>query len=413
MQRPSLLTRLKSLVSRTSVSLTDVTAWRNALPSGSSAGKAVTFDSALQLSTVWACVRLISETIATLPLVLYRKDGDDSRTVARDVPLYALLHDSPNADLTAVEFWEGVALCLCLGGNAYARKETINGRLISLTPLAYDRVTVRRNDLGAREYVYTDRKGRHVYNEDEVFHVRGFGGAGDVGLSPISFARESLGNAMATDEFAGKMFANGVRPTGFLTVDQVLKDEQRAALKKNIVEPYVGSENAGGVMVLEAGMKFQGVTMNMDDAQLLQTRAFSVEELCRWFRVPPFMVGHTSNSTSWGTGLEQQMIGFLTFALRPYLARIEQAVRRSLISVADRATFYAEFNVEGLLRADSAARATFYATMTQNGIMTRAEARKRENLPFKPGSDDLTVQAQNVPLGTYEAPKRLTPPAGA
>lgn len=411
---PSLWQRVKATwYASRNVGLTDTTLARALSPYSTTSGKSVTFDSALQLATVWACVRLISETIATLPLVLYRKDASGARTVADDSPLYTLLHDSPNADLTAVEFWEGIALCLCLGGNAYARKDMLGDRLIALTPLSYDRMQVQRNEAGAREYIYTDSKGRKVYREDQIFHVRGFGGAGDQGLSPISFARQSMGAALATDEFAGTMFANGARPSGLLTVDQVLKPEQRKALRENIVEPFVGSENAGGVMVLEAGMKWQPVTMNMDDAQFLQTRAFHVEELCRWFRVPPTMVGHSNGSSNWGTGIEQQTLGFLAFSLRPYLSRIEQAISRSLIGSTQRSVLKAEFNAEGLLRADSAARAAFYATMVQNGLYTRNECRALENRPPMRGGDDLTVQSQNVPLGTYEPPSRLPAAANA
>jgi HK97 family phage portal protein len=246
--------------------------------------------------------------------------------LANDDPLFRLIHDSPNADYTAVEFWEGVVLCLALWGNAYAKKEFIGRRLVALTPLRCDLMDVRRNGAGQRVYRYSDPRGAAEYSEDEIFHVRGFGGAGDMGLSPISFARQSLGTAMAADEFAGAMFANGMRPNAILTVDQVLKETQRKQVQENIVAPYLGSENAGGVMVLEAGMKFQAVTMTPEDSQFLETRAFHVEELCRWFRVPPFMVGHTEKTTSWGSGLEQQLIGFLTFSLRPYLSRIEQAV---------------------------------------------------------------------------------------
>jgi HK97 family phage portal protein len=308
------------------------------------------------------------------------------------------IHDSPNADYTAVEFWEGVVLCLALWGNAYAKKEFIGRRLVALTPLRCDLMDVRRNSAGQRVYRYSEPRGAADYSEDEIFHVRGFGGAGDMGLSPISFARQSLGTAMAADEFAGAMFANGMRPNAILTVDQVLKETQRKQVQENIVAPYLGSENAGGVMVLEAGMKFQAVTMTPEDSQFLETRAFHVEELCRWFRVPPFMVGHTEKTTSWGSGLEQQLIGFLTFSLRPYLSRIEQAVSRALIPAPQRQSLKPEFKVEGLLRTDSAARAQFYSVMVTNGIMTRNEVRRLENLPPLDGGDDLTVQSQNVPL---------------
>lgn len=371
----------------------------------SSAGKLVDASSALELSTVWACVRLLSETVATLPLILYRSDASENRRVAKDHPLYALLHDRPHYDWTAVEFWEGVVLSLALWGNAYARKEYMGSRLVSLTPLRCDRMVVARLQSGEREYRYAASTGLKRYAEEEIFHVRGFGGTGDVGLSPISFARQSIGAALAADEFASSMFKNGARPNGILTVDQVLSKEQREQVRENIVAPFVGSQNAGGLMVLEGAMKYQPVTMTPEDAQFLQTRGFNVEEICRFFRVPPFMVGHTEKTTSWGTGLEQQMTGFVTFALRPYLMRIEQSIQRSLIDPAERGNLKAEFKVEGLLRGDSQARSAFYSQMVRDGIMTRNEARRLENLEPLPGGDALTVQQQNVPLGQ-------TPPPG-
>lgn len=369
-------------------------------------GQNVTVDAAMQLSTVWACVRLISETVATLPLMLYRTGANDTRVTAGDDPLYSLLHSAPNADNTAVEFWEGVALSLCLWGNAYARKEMLGGRLIALTPLDADKMIVARNTSGALEYRYTSPKGRAVYREDQIFHVRGFGGAGDMGLSPVSFARQSIGAAMSTDELTGSMFANGARPSGVLTVDNngVLTPEQRKQFQENIIEPFLGSAKSGGVMVLEAGVKFQAVSMTPEDSQFLQTRAFQVEEICRWYRVPPFMVGHTEKSTSWGSGLEQQLIAFLTFSLKPYLSRIEQAISRSLIAPEQRTILKPEFKVEGLLRTDSAARSAFYALMVQNGIMTVNEVRRLENLPPIDGGDVARAQSQNVPLGHNGGP---------
>lgn len=370
-------------------------------PTGTStvARKNVTVDSAMQLSTVWACIRLISETVATLPLILYETSDDGQRSVAGQEPLHAMLLRSPNADNTAVEFWEGVAMSLCLFGNSYARKEMMGSRLVALTPLAADKMAVSRNIQGALVYRYSGKEAKGEYREDQIFHVRGFGGAGDTGLSPISFARQTIGTALATDELAGTMFANGARPTGILTSAQLLNPDQRKQLKENIVAPFVGSEKAGGIMVLEAGLTYQAVSMTPEDSQFLETRAFQVEEICRWFRVPPFMVGHTQKTTSWGSGLEQQLIAFLTFALGPYLRRIEQAVQRSLIPPERRGALKPEFKVEGLLRTDSAARSGFYAVMVQNGIMTRNEVRRLENLPPIEGGDSLTVQSQNVPLG--------------
>jgi HK97 family phage portal protein len=190
-------------------------------------GEPVSVDSAMQLATVWACVRLISETVATLPLFLYRKGAKDSRTVAVDEPLYTVLHDSPHADFTAVEFWEGVVASLCLWGNAYAEKQYAAGRLIGLEPLRCDLIEVVRDRNGARVYRYHDPKGRRELSEDQVFTFAGSATAGMWGLSPISFARHSLGTAKAADKTSAKMFANGIRPTGVLEMDQVLKPDQR------------------------------------------------------------------------------------------------------------------------------------------------------------------------------------------
>lgn len=386
------------LFGRRNVKLTDpAAAW--GARSGSHAGKTVTPDTALQLSTAWACVRLLSETIGTLPLGVFRKDGKGSRTAAADHPLYELLHNSPNADQTAAEFWEGMVACLGLWGNGYAEKHYSGSRVTALEPLRPDRMSVRRDTRGARIYRYSpDRGPQRELGEDQVFHLRGFGVGGDVGLSPISYARETMGSALAADEAAGRIFAQGLQQSLFVDSGQAkLTPDQRKDIRA-LFEDFMGSSNAGKAMVLEAGMKPIPFTFTPEDAQLLQTRAFHVEEICRWFRVPPFMVGHTEKTTSWGTGLEQQMIGFLTFSLRPYLTRIEQAVRKQLIAPAERASVFAEFNLEGLLRADSTGRANLYASAAQNGWRTRDEIRALENLPPMPGGDVLTVQSNLVPL---------------
>lgn len=314
-----------------------------------------------------------------------------------------MLHDSPNADHTAVEFIEGIVFSLCTWGNAYALKlfagPSSAPRLVGLEPLRADLMSVYRDEFGARAYRYADRLGMRSYTEDEIFHVRGFGNAGDVGLSPITFARQTIGAAIAADEASARMFANGVRPSGVLEYDKVLTDQQRKDVRENILGPMMGSMNAGGVFVLEAGMTWSQITLSPEDAQMLQTRGWSVEELCRWFRVPPILVGHASSGqTMWGSGVEQIMLGWLTLGLRAYLSRIEQAVKRSLLTPAERVGLYAEFNIEALLRADSAGRAELYSKMAQNGIYTRNEIRARENLPQVAGGDTITVQSNLLPI---------------
>lgn len=367
--------------------------------SSGSRGAPITPDSALQLSTVWSCVRLLSETIGTLPLGLYSKDRQGRRSSETSHSLYDLLHDSPNADQTAAEFWEACVACLCLWGNFYAEKVVSTGGLVALNFLHPELMEVKRDKFGARTYVYSDPLERREFSEDEIFHVRGFGIGRDIGLSPIRYALRTLGLAQDTDTAAISAFRNGTRPSGWLIVPTKTTPEQKEALRKTFLQPVTGADATNRAGILEAGMDWKPFTgMPVADLQLLQGRSFNVEELCRWFRVPPFMVGHTEKSSSWGTGLEQQMIGFLTFSLRPYLTRIEQAIKKQLVKPAERKRIYAEFNLEGLMRADSAGRAALANSYAQNGINTRNEIRARDNLPPLAGGDVLTVQSNMIPL---------------
>jgi HK97 family phage portal protein len=380
------------------IKLTDGAFWAQYYGNSSATGKVVTPDSALHVSAAWACIRLLSETTGILPISVYRNLPGGGTEVDSQHWLNGLIHDDPNADQTASEYWEGNTACLNLWGNGYSFKEQSGSRTIALIPINPDTMRVYRDSFGARRYQFSERGKREDLPEDKVFHIRGFGVGGDLGLSPISYARESLGIAMSADEAAGKMFANGMLASGFVTGPNGLKEDQRTQITK-ILKDFIGSQNANKIMVLEQGMDFKTIQMNPNDMQMLQSRAWAVEEVCRWFRVPPFMVGHTEKSTSWGTGLEQQMIGFLTFALQPYLNRIEKAARKQLLPPGERSRYTVKFNVEGLLRADSQGRATFLSMMTQNGIMSRNEARAKENLPPVDGGDELTVQSNLIPLG--------------
>jgi HK97 family phage portal protein len=380
---------------------------------GSNGARAVNAQTAMQLSAVWSCVRLLSETVATLPLSLYERDEKGGKQVARGNPLYTLLHDQPHANLSAVEYWETVVAHVALWGNHYSRIVRVRGRVVSLEPLNPDRMAEPRvNEAGELIYCYLGSRGEEILTEAEVFHVKGFGVTGTSGLSVVGMARQSMSLAMATEEAASKVFQNGMQPSGFIEAPMVLKTEQRKQFRESL-EEFTGSANTGKTLLLEAGMKYSPLSMNPEDAQMLETRAFNIEEICRWFRVPPWMIGHTENSTSWGTGLEQQMIAFLTFALRPYLTRIEQAVKRSLLSPAERLSLFAEFNLEGLLRADSQGRAALYSQMAQNGVYTRNEIRARENLPPIEGGDVLTVQSNLVSLDQLGVPTNANESGGA
>lgn len=379
------------------VKLTDAGFWSAWFGFDNYTDKIVTPQSTLQLATAWSCQRLISETIGILSLPVYARGAGDARTVASDHWLYGLVHDDPNAEDTAPEFWERVGLHLAGWGNAYAQKESGRaGRIIALTPMPPETKVDRDPVAGLRRYTFSDRGKSYTLPADQVFHIRGWGG-GDTGLSPIAYARNSLGIAMAAEESAGRVFKNGLQIGGFISSKLGFKGTQRDDFQ-TIIDKWVGSKNAGKVMALPGDLEFKPVTMNPADAQLLTSRAWSVEEICRWWRIPPFMVGHTEKSTSWGTGLEQQLIAFLTFAEQPYLTRIQSAIRKQLLPAAERGKFYAEFNVDTLLRSDSAARAALISSMVQNGIYTRNFIRAKENLPPEPGGDLLTVQSALVPL---------------
>ena len=381
------------------IALTDTDFWSAYLGGGSFTGRRVTVDGALQLATVWACVRLLSETIATLPLGFYEKLSDGSRKPATDHPLYDLLHNQPNADMTAVQFWEAIIASMLLWGNAYIEKAKIGKRIVALNFLHPGRMQKRRLLSGAMEYTYRDLDGtQRIIAEDDLVNIPAFSLDGVNGLTPMSYGANVFGAAMATDEASSKVFSSGMRAAGFVKVTGTLKKEQREDLRASIKQFAAGGPEAGNVMVLENDSTYQQLTMNPGDSQMMESRGFNVEEICRWFRVPPFMVGHAANSTNWGTGIEQQMIGFLTFSLRPWLTRVEQAIRKSLLSPGERNTYFAEFAIEGLLRADSAARAEYLAKMTQNGLMTRNEGRAYDNRAPLPGGDELTVQSNLVPL---------------
>lgn len=378
---------------------------------------AITPAVAMKLGAVWACTRLLAETVGTLPLGLYVKDKAGRRQTYEEHGLYALLHDSPNADMSAAEFWEAVVASLCLWGNAYAERVVNSaGAVVALTFLRPDWMGVGRDRHGARQYTYNDpRLGTRKYTEDELFHVRGFGLGHDQGLSPIACASESLSHTIVTNRSASTALKSGVRGSGFLIAPGHPTSEQKKGLIDTFIEPITGPDGVGRAAVLEAGMDWKAIVgLPPEQMQLLETRGFNVEEICRWFRVPPFMIGHSEKSSSWGTGLEQQTIGFLTYALRPYLVRIEQAARKQLCNVRDRQLgVYAEFNLEGLMRADSAGRAALYASAAQNGWMTRNEIRALENLPpAEDGGDELTVQSNLLPLDKLGQTPPAPTPAG-
>jgi HK97 family phage portal protein len=363
------------------------------------AGEAVTDTSALALSAVWACVNLLAGTIASLPLMVYRTLPDGTKEVVKDHPLYRVLHDSPNADQTASDFWEFMSAALELRGNTFARKVKSGDRIVALQPIDPRLPSVRRLPSGGIEYRWTQDGTSYVETEAGMLHIRGFGGDPLGGLSTLHFGRHTFGLAQAADRTAGGMYSNGLRPSGVLTFGTFLTKEQRDILEPALIEKFTGAMNAGRPMVLEGGSKWEQLSLTPEDAQMLESRAFSIEEICRFFGVPPVMIGHTSKTTSWPTGVEQQGLILQKFTLRRRLNRIEQSLEKQLLTAADRAAGLAiEFNIQGLLRGDSAARATFYQSALTNGWMTINEVRALENLPSVEGGDVPRMQIQNAPI---------------
>jgi HK97 family phage portal protein len=365
----------------------------------STAGVAVTDQTAMTLSAFWACLMLKGGTVGGMSIGVFDGYGEKTHRAVTNVPLFGILHESPNADQTPTDYWEFATISLMLRGNHYARKLKEGGRLIGLEPVRPDIVSVRRREDGRIGYRWSWEGRSYDLTEDDVFHIRGFGGGPLGGLSTIAYARESLGLAIAAERTAGGLFANGVRPTGALTFKEFLSPDDRTIARGDMVDQFAGAANAGRPFILEGGATWSSISMNADDAQLLESRAWSVEDVCRWCMTPPVMIGHTSKTTSWPTGTEQQVLLYLKFGLNTMLRRIEQSIRKQLLTPAERARgLFAEFNMETLLRGDSAGRARFYQVMTLIGAMTRNEVRSKENLPPIDGGDVVTIQSQNVPL---------------
>lgn len=377
--------------------LTDVDSYREARGVvDRTSGQEVNIDTALQLSVIFAGVRLVAQTVATLPCLIYRKKNGGGREVATDHPLYALLHDSPNADQTAVEFWEEVISWIALRGRTYIHKSfDTNDNITALTPLNPDRMGARRL-LSNGSYLYPYNhpiRGLVEYTEGEIWAPKGY-----LGLSVIQYGARSMGAAMAAENASARLHGNDMRPVAVITRDQFLTKDQRQQAKDAIADGMMKSIEGGPMRLIEGGMKYQQLSLSAEDAQLLETRQFSVEDLCRWIGVPPSMIGHGTAVSNWGTGREQINLSFLQYVLGAYTERLEQGITKHLLKPEERRRTYAEFSVEGLLRADSAGRASFYSTMVQNGIMTRNEVRDLENWPTVEGGDELTVQSNLVPV---------------
>ncbi len=361
----------------------------------SDSGTLVNARSAMSLDAVWSCVRLIAESIAMAPLSLYVRDDRNPR-IAQRHPLNDLLHTSPNSKSTAAVFWEAVVSAMLLQGNAYILKFYSGTQISSLVFMAPNRLNVVKDMQGNKKYhyVYDDGVQREV-PANRVWQLQGFSLDGRDGVSVIEYATQVFGTAIAAERSAGRTFINGMLQAVYYSVSAFLTDEQRESFRRNVR----GTVERGEAPILEGGVDVKALGINPADAQLLESRGYSVEAICRWFRVPPSMVGHDGKTTSWGTGIEQQVLGFITFTLTPWLVRIEQGIAHGLLTDVERTKYYAKFDVDYLLRGDSEARANYYQSMVNNGNMTRDEVRRKEGLPLKGGNADiLTVQSAMMAL---------------
>ena len=373
---------------------------------GSSSGKRVNERSAMQMTAVYSCVRILAEAVAGLPLHLYRYKEDGGKEKALDHPLYLLLHDEPNPEMSSFVFRETLMTHLLLWGNAYAQIiRNGRGEVMALYPLMPDRMAVDRDDKGQLYYEYTTSaddapisKGSIVWlKPSDVLHIPGLGFDGLVGYSPIAMAKNAIGLAIATEEYGSKFFANGAQPSGVLEHPGTIKDPQR--VRDSWMSQFGGSANSNKIAVLEEGLKYTPISISPEQAQFLETRKFQINEIARIFRVPPHMVGDLEKSSF--SNIEQQSLEFVKYTLEPWLVRWEQSIQRTLFSADEKKRYFVRFNVEGLLRGDYASRMNGYAVGRQNGWMSANDIRELENLdriPAEEGGDLYLINGNMTKL---------------
>ena len=358
----------------------------------SAAGKRVNERSAMQMTAVYSCVRILSEAVASLPIHVYKYNDSGGKEKTLDHPLYFLLHDEPNPEMTSFVFRETLMTHLLLWGNAYAQIiRNGKGEVIGLYPLMPDRMQVDRDEHGQLYYEYnlssddapTMKGSTVVLKPSDVLHVPGLGFDGLVGYSPIAMAKNAIGLAIAAEEYGSKFYANGAAPSGVLEHPGTLKDPSKVRDSWN--EAFGGSSNSHKVAVLEEGLKYTPISISPNEAQFLETRKFQINEIARIFRVPPHMVGDLEKSSF--SNIEQQSLEFVKYTLEPWLVRWEQSMARVLISPSDKSQYFIKFNVDGLLRGDYQSRMSGYATARQNGWMSANDIRELENLDRIPAED--------------------------
>lgn len=373
---------------------------------GSTSGKTVTERSAMQMTAVYSCVRILAEAIAGLPLHLYKYTDSGGKAMALDHSLYRLLHDEPNPEMSSFVFRETLMTHLLLWGNAYAQIIR-NGKneIVALYPLMPNKMSVDRDEDGRLYYTYYRGNDEAIKNKEfavtlqpsDVLHIPGLGFDGLVGYSPIAMAKNAIGMAIACEEYGAKFFANGAAPGGVLEHPGTIKDPQR--VRESWQSTFGGSGNANKIAVLEEGMKYTPIGISPEQAQFLETRKFQINEIARIFRVPPHMVGDLEKSSF--SNIEQQSLEFVKYTLDPWVIRWEQSIQRSLLSQDEKAVYFVKFNLEGLLRGDYQSRMNGYAIGRQNGWMSANDIRELENLdriPAEDGGDLYLINGNMLPL---------------
>ena len=374
----------------------------------SSAGKLVNERTAMQMTAVYSCVRILAEAVAGLPLQVFRYNENGGKEKAVDHPLYFLLHDEPNPEMSSFVFRETLMSHLLLCGNAYAQIiRNGRGEVMGLYPLMPNKMTVDRDEKGRLYYTYyhspeearTMSGSYVVLPPSEVLHIPGLGFDGLVGYAPIAMAKNAIGLAIATEEYGSKFFANGAAPSGVLEHPGTIKDPSR--VRESWQATFGGSGNANKIAVLEEGMKYTPISISPEQAQFLETRKFQVNEIARIFRVPPHMIGDLERSSF--NNIEQQSLEFVKYTLDPWVVRWEQSIQRALFTPEEKKSYFVKFNVEGLLRGDYQSRMEGYATARQNGWMSANDIRELENLDrisADQGGDLYLVNGNMLPLST-------------
>jgi HK97 family phage portal protein len=355
-------------------------------------------DGALQVSAVWAAVELLTDNIASLPLFVYERNGDiqGNKILARGTPLWALLHDSPNRRNTPMEFWQYMLLNFLLRGNAYARLVRNGaGEVIEMWPLSADQVEIEVLPDKSLVYRYNYEGQVAVYSEASILHIRDKGN-GIIGMSRLDYMRNTVSVAIEAQNHTQSTFTNSGKRPGVFMIDKLLTSEQRDKIRQNYRGLIEGGQD--DLLVLEAGAKFEPLSMSPADLQLLDTRRFSVEDIARWFGISSVLINDTTKTTTWGTGIGQLIEGFYKFKLRPMLELIEQAIDRRVLTAYQRERYTVEFSLDAILRGSLAERLDSGAKAVQNGLMTRNEWRQLENLPPQDGGDLLTAQSNLLPL---------------